>query len=69
MKRFILVTALFVSFLVGCATSPTGRRQLLIVSEESAIAASKQAYVQMLEPYAKDGKIDNQQPSKNASIG
>lgn len=60
MKRFLLVTVLFISFLVGCATSPTGRRQLLIVSEESAIAASKQAYVQMLEPYAKDGKIDNQ---------
>ncbi|MEJ2157751.1 MAG: M48 family metallopeptidase [Desulfobacteraceae bacterium] len=59
MKRFLLVNALCISLLIGCATSPTGRRQLMIVSEESAIAASKQAYVQMLEPYAKDGKIDN----------
>lgn len=45
---------------IGCATTPTGRRQLLIVSEKSSIAASKQAYVQMLQPYAKKGKLDNQ---------
>jgi predicted Zn-dependent protease len=59
MKRLVLMSALFVILLIGCATSPTGRRQLMLVSEESAIAASKEAYVQMLEPYAKDGKIDN----------
>jgi predicted Zn-dependent protease len=59
MKRLLLITALCISLLIGCATSPTGRRQLMIVSEDSAIAASKEAYVQMLEPYAKDGKIDN----------
>jgi Zn-dependent protease with chaperone function len=45
--------------IVACATSPTGRRQLMIVSEDSAIAASKQAYVEMLKPYAQKGKIDN----------
>jgi predicted Zn-dependent protease len=38
---------------------PTGRRQLIIVSEDSAIAASKQAYTEMLKPYAEKGKIDN----------
>ncbi len=59
MKRLLLVTALCVSLMTGCATSPTGRQQLLIVSESSAIAASKQAYAQMLQPYAKDGKVDN----------
>jgi predicted Zn-dependent protease len=59
MKRLLFMSALFVILLIGCATSPTGRRQLMLVSEESAIAASKEAYVQMLEPYAKDGKIDN----------
>lgn len=59
MKRLLIIAALCISLLVGCATSPTGRRQLMIVSEDSAIAASKEAYVQMLEPYAKDGKIDN----------
>jgi predicted Zn-dependent protease len=59
MKRPLIMSALFVILLIGCVTSPTGRRQLMLVSEESAIAASKEAYVQMLEPYAKDGKIDN----------
>ena len=29
------------------------------VSEDSAIAASKQAYTEMLKPYAQQGKIDN----------
>ena len=60
MRRFLIVTALFISLVIACATSPTGRRQLLIVSEQSAITASKQAYTQMLQPYAKEGKIDNQ---------
>jgi predicted Zn-dependent protease len=45
--------------MVACATSPTGRPQLVLVSEESAIAASKQAYTQMLKPYADQGKIDS----------
>ena len=31
----------------------------MIVSEESAISASKEAYVEMLKPYAEKGKIDN----------
>ena len=31
----------------------------MLVSEDSAIAASKEAYVQMLQPYAQKGKIDN----------
>ena len=51
----ILITIL----IVACATSPTGRRQLMIVSEESAIAASKEAYTEMLKPYAQKGEIDN----------
>jgi len=55
--RFLICTvALFV--LYACATSPTGRHQLMLVSEDSAIAASKQAYVEMLKPYAEKGKID-----------
>ena len=58
MKRFIYPVLLCVAFLIGCATSPTGRRQFMIVSEESAIAASKDAYVEMLKPYAQKGKLD-----------
>lgn len=60
MKRILPAAVLCVILVIGCATTPTGRRQLLIVSEESSIAASKQAYVQMLQPYAKEGKLDNQ---------
>ena len=65
MKRFVLATLLCISLFIGCATSPTGRHQLMIVSEESAIAASKQAYVEMLQPYAKEGKLDNQPALEN----
>ncbi len=58
MHRYIFPVFLCVAFLIGCATSPTGRRQFMIVSEESAIAASKDAYVEMLKPYAQKGKLD-----------
>lgn len=37
----------------------------MIVSEDSAIAASKQAYVEMLKPYAEKGDIDNDPVLKN----
>ena len=37
----------------------------MLVSEESAIAASKEAYVEMLKPYAEKGKIDNDPALKN----
>jgi len=45
--------------LTACATSPTGRSQLMLVSEDYAIAASKQAYAQMLTPLARKGQILN----------
>lgn len=59
MNKLCNILVLFTVVLVACATSPTGRRQLLLVSEDSAIAASKQAYTEMLKPYAQKGKIDN----------
>jgi len=43
---------------VACATSPTGRSQLLIVPESMAIAASRQAYTEQLAPLAQAGKLD-----------
>ncbi len=52
----LIISALLIS---ACATSPTGRRQFMIVSEERAISASKEAYVEMLRPYSEKGKIDN----------
>jgi len=46
--------------LVACQSAPvTGRKQLMLVSEDSAIASSASAYVQMLTPYEKQGKLDN----------
>jgi predicted Zn-dependent protease len=52
---FILSLALF-----GCATNPvTGRSQFMLVSEEKAISASSEAYVQMLAPLDNEGKIDS----------
>ncbi|MCG7946868.1 MAG: M48 family peptidase, partial [Candidatus Thiodiazotropha taylori] len=56
-NRFTLILILFT--LVACATSPTGRKQLMIVSEEMAINSSKTAYTEMLKPYQEEGKLDN----------
>lgn len=59
LKKHYFTFVFCVAFIIGCATSPTGRRQLMIVSEETAISASKQAYVEMLKPYEQKGKVDN----------
>ena len=46
--------------LMGCATNPiTGRLQFMIISEDFAINASKEAYVKMLDPLEQEGIIDN----------
>lgn len=53
-----ILAALAVSAsVVACATSPTGRSQLMLVSEQQAIGASRQAYVQQMDKYRKDGKL------------
>ena len=57
--RAILSVALVFVLVVACTTTPTGRKHLIIVSEDTAIAASKQAYVQQLTPYEKKGKLNN----------
>ncbi|MBT8370378.1 MAG: M48 family metallopeptidase [Deltaproteobacteria bacterium] len=59
MKKLCGLMLFCVVLITACATSMTGRRQLMIVSEDSAIAASKQAYAEMLRPYAEKGNIDN----------
>ncbi len=58
LTRFAIVLVA-AALLAACATSPTGRRQLMLVSPEEAVNASKQAYVQMLAPLEKAGKIDS----------
>lgn len=52
----LLLTLLVLS---GCATSPTGRNQLMLVSPEQAIASSKEAYIQTLAPLDNEGRIDS----------
>ena len=47
------------ALLSACATSPTGRSQLMLVSEQQAINDSAQAYVQTMAPLEKQGKVDN----------
>lgn len=67
MKRLVFVLAC-AALLAGCATNPvTGRKQFIIVPESEAIAASKEAYVQMLSPLEKQGKIDSD-PALKARI-
>jgi predicted Zn-dependent protease len=59
MKKFLLVLAVLLAA-AGCQSNPvTGRKQLMLVSEDSAIASSKEAYAAMLQPLAKEGKIDS----------
>ena len=50
--------ALLAVTLAACATSPTGRRQLALVSEDSAIAASEEAYAMQIGELRKQGKIE-----------
>jgi predicted Zn-dependent protease len=65
MRMRYLALILMSLVLVACATSPTGRHQLMIVSEDTAIAASKQAYTEMLKPYEEKGKIDTDPALEN----
>lgn len=45
--------------LTTCATSPTGRHQLLLVSEESAIVSSREAYLTTVRELDDAGKLEN----------
>lgn len=63
MKKTVLFLGAAMT-LAACSTSPTGRSQFLLFSEESAIASSKQAYTEMLTPLAKEGKINNDKQLK-----
>ena len=59
MKTIFIALTVATLMLVGCKTNEvTGRKQLMLVSESTAISESKAAYVAMLQPLAKEGKID-----------
>jgi chorismate mutase len=53
----ISTALVFACLVAACATSPTGRKQLMIVSESQAIVSSRQAYVQEMGKYKKEGKL------------
>jgi predicted Zn-dependent protease len=55
----IVLFLLALGLVSACATNIAGRKQVMLVSEDSAIAASKQAYVQTLAPFDEAGKLDN----------
>lgn len=56
-KAILLVTLVTI---VSCATNPvTGRKQLMLISEDKAITASREAYTKMLAPLDEDGLIDS----------
>jgi predicted Zn-dependent protease len=54
----LLILTLVSSLLIGCATSPTGRRQLMLVSEESSIVSSKEAYLSTVNELDQAGKLE-----------
>jgi predicted Zn-dependent protease len=57
MLRKSVALGVLVILLAACATSPTGRKQLMLVSEQQAISASRQAYVQEMGKYRQAGKL------------
>lgn len=53
-----VVALVAIALLVGaCTTNVAGRRQFMLVSEQSAIAQSKQAYVQTMSKLGSEGKL------------
>jgi len=56
MKK-ILLPILALSLLTACATSPTGRSQLMLISPDAAIVQSKQAYLATVSDLDKENKL------------
>ena len=54
-----LILILCCCLLVACATSPTGRHQLMLVSEESSIASSKTAYLTTVKELDNAGQLED----------
>ena len=56
-QRFLTLSCVALS-VAGCATSPTGRHQLMLVSEESSIVSSREAYLSTVSELDQAGKIE-----------
>lgn len=60
MKSTLVVAALLAASLAGCESNPvSGRKQLVLVSEEQAQASSAQAYATTLSEAQKKGKLSS----------
>lgn len=66
-KTLICLMVLLLTLVSACATSPTGRRQLMLVSEQQAITASREAYLQTMAPLKEEGKL-NSDPRLNKRV-
>lgn len=53
-----LILSISCCLLVACTTSPTGRNQLMLVSEDSAIASSRSAYLSTVKQLDDAGKLE-----------
>lgn len=56
MKK-LLITLLAITLLPACASSPTGRSQLMLISPESAIVESRKAYLSTVDDLDKQNKL------------
>ncbi|MEL0258951.1 MAG: M48 family metallopeptidase [Halieaceae bacterium] len=54
-----LITGLMLVTLVGCATSPTGRTQFILISPDAAIIESETAYLDTVRQLEDDDKLVN----------
>ncbi len=52
-----LILALAASLLVACTSTPTGRKQLMLISPESAIVESKKAYLSTVSELDSENKL------------
>ncbi len=56
-NRLLTAIVLCTTLITGCTTSMTGRRQLMLVSEQEAISASRQQYLQTMSKLGSEGKL------------
>ena len=54
-----LITGLMLVTLAGCATSPTGRTQFILISPDAAIIESETAYLDTVQQLEDDDKLVN----------
>ncbi len=69
MKKILIIVSVL-ALITACATSPTGRRQLMLISPESAIVESRAAYLSTVEDLDKQNKLidDPKMADKVATI-